>query len=628
MEWFAQNQLQLFDAWIEMLYQSPAPLLRRMAIHAIGLHPLKSGDDKIAWILKRSNLYTIPEYHEVHLAIARAYTTAIEDGRRAVVDAVQKEQFEAYENWTSDERTMLYHFGWLDYLLNAKHDCPIALSAVAPIKAKHPDWKASEQPDLTHWSDPVEWVSPQSPLSVELMIESEPAQVLDKYTNYKGDTFNGPDRSGFLSTLESACNQNPGWAGRLAAELVARSQENLDFWAPLLRGYSQSEADAKAWGTLFDILGKAIFTPTMARDLANLLCSLVKDDGKTFALDLLDRADILALRLWNAITPDTDTIDVIDWLSTAINHPAGILAEYWVASLSALINRSDRDGRILPDNYKRIFTMILEDTTRNGDLARSVLCSQFAFLYSLDSDWTTTNILVLYTDRDNMRFSQAWNGFLTWGRLNPLLARVMVPVFIQACGRIEALLPSMRDRFADFYAALAVYYSDDPSVSLLPKFLSNSSIEARGHFAHQIGFYFRNLDVPIKQKIWDLWLKRYLENRIQSIPIPLSEEEVSAILDWLPYNAEQFGELVELITHAPRISLGQNMVLYQLNKDGLAKKYQESTAELIIYLCKGDLGWHENEIKAVASQLTELPPDLKQRLNEALARKGLDGLPG
>jgi hypothetical protein len=626
MEWLGKKNLPLFDAWIEMLSQSPAPLLSRLAIHAIGLHPTMSGDSKIAWILERNDLYSSAEYHEVHHAIASAYISATEGTRKAVVDAVLQKQFEAFGNWTSEERTIWEHFSWLDFLLSAKPDCPIAQKAIAPIRTKHPNWRASEHPDLTHWSGPAEWVGPKSPISVDDILKAEPARIIVEYANYKGTIRNGPDRRGLLDTLENACKKDFGWACRLAAELVVRSQEDLDYWPPLLRGFSQSGADTDAWKSLFDVFEGAALVPVMELELANLLYSLVKNDGKTFALDLLERADTVALRLWAIPLPDEDTMDVTDWLSTAISHPAGILSEYWVESLSLLVSRSDGGGRVLPDHYKRLFEKILEDTTSKGNLARTVLCSQFAFLYSLDSDWASTHILIFFSEKDKGRFSQAWNGFLTWGRLNPLLARVMVPVFTEACGRIESSLPSMRDRFADFYAALALYYNDDPTVTLLPKYLIASTPEAREHLAQKLGFYLRNLDIQKKQDVWTHWLKRYLENRLLGAPIPFSDGEVKAILGWLPYNAEQYQEIVELIIKASPIPLGQSTLLYHLNKDGLARSYQESTAELIIYLCKGDLGWHESELEEILSQLAELPPILKQRLNEALARKGLDGL--
>lgn len=86
LEYLATNSPSMLDAWIERLIASDVPVLRRLAIHAFTVHPNKSPDEKIKWLLGRVGLHDFAEHHEVHRAVALSYAHATEDVRQTVDD--------------------------------------------------------------------------------------------------------------------------------------------------------------------------------------------------------------------------------------------------------------------------------------------------------------------------------------------------------------------------------------------------------------------------------------------------------------------------------------------------------------------------------------------------------------
>src|SRR5690606_20408360 len=146
-----------------------------------------------------------------------------------------------------------------------------------------------------------------------------------------------------------------------------------------------------------------------------------RDGGKPFALDLLDRANAISLPVWQALEADAQDEISDNWLSCAINRPAGIIVEFWINGLSLLVRGKSGVERAMPESYRHWFTLVVQDTTSKGGMGRSLLASQAAFLFGLDEAWTRQHVIPLFSDPDRQRFAQAWDGFLVWGRLYPTL---------------------------------------------------------------------------------------------------------------------------------------------------------------------------------------------------------------
>src|SRR5690606_18648456 len=138
---------------------------------------------------------------------------------------------------------------------------------------------------------------------------------------------------------------------------------------------------------------------------------------------------------WQALKPKADSEDIKDWLSCAINCPAGVIVEFWVNGLSILLNDKTGPVRVMPDDYRHWLTAVVLDSSSKGGMGRAVLASQTAFLFGLDQAWTQQYLIPLFSDQNPQKFAQGWDGFLVWGRLNPAIADALLPAFVAAIPR-------------------------------------------------------------------------------------------------------------------------------------------------------------------------------------------------
>lgn len=623
LEWLSVNNPKQLNTWIDRLVISDALVLRRLSLHVVAAHPQMSSNERLKWLLQHIDLHAVAEHHEIYRFVAINYGVSSVDLQRAVVDSILAHKvLDPWENWSVEKLTAYSHFNWLSWLCRAKSDCPFVNAALEHIKLAYPEWDESEHPDFTHFGGSASWVGDQSPWTADQLLADEPPMQLEKLLAFSGKRFEGPDRNGLIAEVKEACKVDTKWAFSLADALVNRSLWSSDLWPAIFRGLQETQLTVDLWRKTLSVAATPELHGPHGYDIANLIYAIVRDGGVPFALDLLDQANGVALPVWRALESNNSDENVKDWLSLAINRPAGIIAEFWINGLS-LSSHGKTDEKVLPETYKKLFTMIVDDPTSKGGLGRSVIASQVAFLFSLDEDWTRLQVVSLFSDDDNNKFCQAWDGFLVWGRLYPALVDVLLPAFLIAIARIGNDAPDRRQRFIEFYAAVALFHVEDPTNQFLPMLFKFGSMEDRARFAGQVGYLLRQMRPDVQQRLCASWLLRYWRERQQAVPAALEEVEIQYMLDWLPCLGESFPDAVTLAVRSPAIHIEHSRLLYDLRESDLVIRYPISTAELLIYIASCVVGYNASSVMAVVTRLPVVPTDLQLRLKEALARAGL-----
>lgn len=623
LEWLGDNSPSQLDAWAEYLSTARLPLLRRLAVHAMASHSNKSPDERLAWVIERIGVNALAEHHEVHRLVAINYAGAAESLRRALIDAIVATPFSDSDGRSAEVQALRFQFDWLSWLLAAEPNCVIAEAILAPIRLRFPDWIVSEHPDLTHWMGAGGWVGSNSPWSSEQLLAQLPSAQIDTLLEFKSKEFNGPSREGLLSAVRDTAKSAPEWGFQFAAELEGRELWSSDFWSALLRGFQDAELDVAQWRRLIELVSLDALHMEHARDIADVLLRIVKDGGEPFATDLLQQANQVCERVWAKLPPDDDDAFDDDWLTRAINRPAGVLIEYWLAALSVSLQGKEGAEWALPSYYRDRFTTAIQDQGSKGAHARSLLASQASFLFRLDETWAGQHVVPLFQHPDPRVFAQAWHGFLAWGRLYPPLAAALLPAFMVAIARARTDLPKQRSRLIEFYAALCAFHVDDPLQELLPILFQHGTLEDRVTFASQIEYMLRQMDSQGVTKLWNGWLSRYWHDRLQGVLAPLEPPECRNMLDWLPYLGEHFPAAVLLATQMPAFHADHTHVLFDLRESDLVERFPEAAAHLVIYLADRVQAYQLADLAEVARRIGDLLREpLSYRLTEALARAG------
>jgi len=582
-EWMANNEPQRAQALIEEWASCGVPLLRRLAIHGMTESPALAPDEKIAWIVAKDWLYLSGAKHEVFRLIERAYPCAGEVARTRLVESADRGlRGEAAAGLA--ETTRQYEvYNLLVWLHRVAPDCPMAHQQLDAIQAAHPEFRPREHPDLEVVTS-VGWAQPPSPLSVAQLLEKQGPAAVDWLVTCEAEQ--PEDR---LTVATEAAVQDFEWSWRLAAALPDGKMPTCDIWCALLQGWQRSSLTETQLTKVLSVLREHPHLCRLALPTASLLEKAASEAHISSPLSWLSLAEALAEQLWDvcAELPSDDEASAYgSWLAAAINHPGGVISEFWLHGLSRRLAKGQRTERTLPADYKRYFTRILSGESYWAQMGRVVLASQLHFLFTADPDWTKESILPLLDwSRDERRAEQAWHGYLTWGRWNDALLPGLVPLYEQSFGRLSQALSGMRDRFCEHLADIAIYGSVDPlGDGWLRRFISETDAQSRASWANRMASGLRGVKRESVRQLWHDWIDFYWSQRTTGIPLPLALEETEAMLAWAIPLEPVFPLVVERICSTPAPALEHTRLYHQLLEQGLASSYPAALARLLRHL--------------------------------------------
>ena len=343
--------------------------------------------------------------------------------------------------------------------------CPLVFRELEAVKARYPHFERREHPDLTHYVGHVVRIDDKTPWTVEELLSHPAIRWVDDLMTFERTDPLGAGRSGLRLTVEEAAAGQFDWGIDLAEALIAGNLWASDLWTPLLRAWSKSELDddqrRRAIGTLRD----TELRDAQVRAIADFLCESMKPSRSQQTDESVQAANELANDLWDRLgETEAHGEEFHDWLTRAINHPAGNLAQFWIYSLWLARTQEDPLPETLRREYRVALARIVRDRTVIGTLGRTVLCRSFAFLLEADEEWTGENLLPLFDlDAGLPESTAAWCGFL-YGNTSIPAIEAMKPAFLEAASRVQTdfRAQGLAERFIEAYTYVAFFHVDDP----------------------------------------------------------------------------------------------------------------------------------------------------------------------
>ena len=459
LEWLCLNRSDAAQQWAEQQANSDAPLLRRLAVHAMTVLPDLTANAKIDWLLQQTDIHETPTRHEIFRVVKDAYPCSSQEQREALIKIISDYRSLLNEEPEGESYTAYHQLEWFEWLHSADPDCTLAKQALDDVWEQYPGWRPSEHPDLSVWVGEI--VQAQSPWDARELLAKPASDWLPALAAYEPtDTLH--DRGELVRAVTEAAKQNPTWGIDLADELAGIDLWDSDLWKGITNAWAAGELSQEDLARLLNHLSSASLYMKYARQVSYTLSEIAKNENNLQSPDLRSKANALATELWEHIK-DSDTSrfeDQDDWLMRAINHEAGHLALFWILSISIWRKSQEPSPRALGDDYRTALSKIMQNDKLAGKLGRCVLASQLPFLLDVDESWTRENLLPLF-DMGNPDFQSAWDGFLGWGGVrNGSVAELMREVFINAIQLIEEDLSGggsfnrRQERFMENYTVM------------------------------------------------------------------------------------------------------------------------------------------------------------------------------
>lgn len=598
----------IIDGWLA----ATPPLLRRLAIYGAGQRKDLAPDDALALVEQHGWLYESSLKHEVFQLLARVFPSATEVAQqRLIAHSLAKPILNGDDADEEKKRISAYErYNLAVWLNRIAPESRVAAEHLKTLQSAHPQFGPRDHPDLDRWIR-AGFRGPRSPVSAEELVAKAPAEAATYLVEFKPDgiRFDEPDRHGLLTMLEKGAAQNVGWALELSSELLRRKEWKADLWTSLLNAWRGAELERAHWRSIIDAIDAhpdIVVSAPMA--VANFLDhSARRRDLESGDVDTLEGISDRVL----AVTDEPPGVEIggaTDWLTSAINHPAGQIGLMLLRTLSYRMEKAGDAWAGLPDAQRNRLEALLTGGSNNAVMGRVALASQVQFLFHADRSWTETHMLPLFDWAvDPTRAAQAWDGFLTWGQWNEALFMQMEPFVRQTFARVGDLGDDA-EAFVTHLAAVAAFLPKDPWTEggWLFDFVKVIGAEHRETWAEQFGRYAESLSAEGRRELWDRWVGTYWDDRITGIPQVLDDKERQAMVAWILPFRDRASQVVGRVAMAPPQRVNHH-TFYRLQQGGLTTSYAAEIGQLLRRLLQAAeaVDYDTGELFAVAKAALE-----------------------
>ena len=590
LEWLALNQKGAVSWWCDRFVHTEVPVLRRLAVHGLYQRQDLSEDDKMGWLFENLEQHDFVFFHEVNRLVKQVYPRVSIGYRESLIEKVRSYHLSDNGDSGGDNETANLHFLWFRDLHKSDPQCRMAQQARDDVLAEYPDLRPQE--DSNQSVSSIEFSKRSSRWSANELISKPVAKWLNELVSYQDAGPLGFSPQALNKEISKAIKQNFDWSIDLAQELATAgcwNSKNI-VWPVLIETWSEMELEEENYRKTLRWFDENRLYPAFSTEISNALLKLVKDRKPDYLFDVLPQANKIATSLWGNLDDNDPLPQESDWLLKAINHPAGKLTEFWLWGLSSWKRQQEQKPISLNCEYQNAFSNIVKGQRLPDMFGRTVLASQFAFLWAAEEEWTRENLLPYFEDDDPDCFKAAWDGFLAHKPLiSPLpIIEGLNEVSIKALQRLSDCNYEKLNNFIAYYTNMLTYSVPEPLEKGIPEIFRCGNQKVVYYFLTSLHSFLSNSNENARQELWQRWLKRYWQYRLNGVPPPsLDTGEMWRMLGWLPCLAPVFPEAVDMAVQMPfsasDIEVSGNIV-YEINKSDLPQQDPENTAKLLIYL--------------------------------------------
>lgn len=596
LDWLVCENPVLARHYIEVGLSIEAPLVRRLCIHSLGRHPDVSANAKIAAVVERGWLGQWLLRHETFQLLRGSYKESGPTLRRRLLRAAEgtiigpQQAADGDAEDTLMERQHFELFTLLKWLEATDPSCQQVKAALRRIQRRYPDFPVREHSDFGHWSHGVQTVQTVSPVPLDTLLRLEAIDWIGEYTKVmmaKRDVLAFDDPlQGFLLETEKAVVQDFNWGFRLLQALAALEMWDHSVWHYVLRSWARQAVTEFQWNSLLSFIRQHEELFRHASDVADVLLRRLENRESVATGAMVAQAFSLAEALWEAVGPDDTNDDqpINDWVQYGIDRAGGKLGLFAVHALSRLRAIQEDEWKGIPDQMRPLLEKMADAGADSSPLGRVMLCSQLHFFFGIDAEWTRNTLFPLFDwSRERHVAVQAWHGFLIWGRATrPLLADFM-PYVIQTFDYL-ADLTGQRQRFSELLAWMAYTSESNPvDAGWIREYLRKSAPEDRKKWASSIGSVLDSIDEAQRRGVWEAWLRKYIELRLNS-EAQIGDDEWRAVTRWSLRLGDVLPEIVALLVKHPAKSDPRDIFYYRLREQGDLLRHPEALADLLYYL--------------------------------------------
>lgn len=546
--------VSLTDRW----WGFGSTLFRRLALHLLVEDGSRSGDEKLSWLLEKGLLYETALKHEVYRVLRAAVGTSSTETRARLLDAAMDGPASGDTTPDPDRVSLAQYsvFNLLAWLAESDQEWAEAQKALGAIKVANPQFEPREHLDFGHWMESGTWGGklPIEPDEFIDALERDAKDALSDLANrdYSERHFEQPRWEDVLGLVRrvSATRPNLGVSMWQLIEKGVSLEERADsLKSSIVRGW----ADADLGGTGQSVVGciqSYVSADSAAEPVAEFLLEQIErrqdDEESTVTVAMRE----IAAALWAGHCEGYRRPEGFSETSFAplyLNSWPGTVAMYWVREVDRRWRKHRADWTGLNACESAALADLLGGPPATLGATRPALASSLFFLFAADPDFATAHLLPLFRDPDSAL--GVWAAYLHYPRYNDkMLAEGFLGCVETQWARIDQLGDELREQFLGLVASIVLFAGI--STEMRQGMLDQAVLSSNGAYAAELATEVVQLlgdDQLDASEIWNLWLREYLQARLDGLPRTANPEELARWVDVVPFLGEEAADAIALV---------------------------------------------------------------------------------
>lgn len=581
----------LRDSWIDLLKKNPKQAcvmarqwleseetyFNRLGLFAASLDDVVNAQVWIAFLLENNakNLWNIYLQREILRLFVKQGKNISSNLLTDLISEILKGPKEDVlgEGWV-ERKKWLYLSKLQSSGVSLNNQANLFLETVV---IKYPEWalEESDRDEFPIWCGDIKEIDTKTRISPMPNTELEIRDWLTKACIHDDDPI---WEARFFKQWGELCLRHPLKAARSIRTISPLvGQRELGIW----RRFFQVVSDHGSLSRLWRMLSKAVveFPIDYMEKLSNEITWWMYEASKRTNENQDDYLKI-STKLISLKNKSNDEED-LDIFVRAINDPLGRVA---LTLLNILFSQSPQAGQGLQDPLKKLFTSICDQTREELRPARMILASNLISLFRIDQQWTQENLLPLFSWKNDVEASVAWQGFLYSPKLYlPLLVQIKSEL-LETAFHFDSL-GQYKGNYASFITHIALDKVRGVSKSELREVLNVMPKEGLKRVARVV--YQLASASDKKASYWKNRVKPFLIGLWPNDKDKISPE-LSALLARIAITSDgSFSDAINTIINLlqPVTSLDLYSICEEILKTRCAENYPKHTLDLLHKIC-------------------------------------------
>ena len=597
LEYWIEHHPAKVSYYVNMWRESRIPIFTRFAIYGIGLNKSMTSDERIKWLLDNDFIYCSDLKKEVFDVLKNNYRKASIEVRIQLLARIK----EGIPSENLDTRIIANEkFNILNWLMKADDSCKLLKAELEEIKRNHPDFSEREYPEFNSWSGKGGLVDPMEGFDFDKILSESPSKYVDSLLAAKETSFINYHYYSNIN-LGELFKRDKTWSKKLIKDLVSRDIYERQIWWGMLSAWREKITSRDDWIWILGVIETLPLNPEIYASASYLISRGFWCEESNIDDELIERGYAIISKAWLLCKDQNaeSNSSADDLMTVAINHEGGLIGEFWIHYASHLRQKAGDKWPGLPKRLKDQIVYAIRGTADTATYARAAIIAWSAYLFSWDKKFTVEYLIPLFDlDNDPSIAKQTWPVYLNYRRLAVAeMEELLINYYERLLTQIsedsewnEVLIKKGSLHHLGFHIArLLLRVIKNPIESgFIGRAIPNLSQDVRGILAYHMGEYLKELKPEEQREKWDLWLKEYLESRLNAIPSELAHEETKHIAEWCLNLNDLFPVMVELLGKMPL----KGVIAYSLTKhlldSPLIEKYPEGACRFCVIVMTAD----------------------------------------